>query len=188
MLLQMCRNIQRNITEDGLIVGSSGFLVGSMVNRIDFEQPLRILEIGSGRGAFTSEIISRMRADSRLDICEIKKEYNPFIQAMIDSNEQKQIQLHNCCVTELLRDSETYDVILSSLPLRNFRCRSDNNAFLTRILTAVKHGLRTGGVYLQYQYFRSNKSDIECVFGKPMDNITFVPMNILPAFVYQMTK
>ncbi len=188
MLLQMCRNIQRNIAEDGLIVSSSGFLVSTMVNRIDFEQPLRILEIGSGRGAFTSAIISRMGSDSRLDICEIKQEYNPFIQAMIDGNKHKQIQLHNCCATELLRESETYDVILSSLPLRNFRSRSDNNAFLTRILTSVKSGLRTGGIYLQYQYFCSNKSDIECVFGKSMDNITFVPMNILPAFVYQMTK
>jgi len=60
MLVKIYRNIRRNITEDGLIVSSSGFLVKAMVGKIDFSRPLKILEIGSGRGAFTREIIRRM--------------------------------------------------------------------------------------------------------------------------------
>jgi hypothetical protein len=43
-------------------------------------------------------------------------------------------------------------------------------------------------MYLQYQYFMSNKVDIERIFGKTMDEVNFVPLNILPAFVYSMTK
>jgi phospholipid N-methyltransferase len=188
MLIEMCRNIRRNIVEDGLITSSSGFLVNSMVDRIDFQRPLQILEIGSGKGAFTGELIRRMSDASSLDICEIKQEYNHWIQAMITDHPHKAVRLHNCCVTKLLQEPDRYDVILSSLPLRNFSSRGDNNAFLNSIIHALKFGLKEGGVYLQYQYFRSNKSDIEAVFGKPMDAISFVPMNILPAFVYQMTK
>src|SRR5690349_19927401 len=108
MLIRIYRNLRKNITEDGLIVSSSGFLVNSMVGNIDFSRPLRILEIGSGRGAFTREIIQRMSPESRLDICEIKTEYNHYIQELIDANPRKRLALHNCCVTRLLTEAESY--------------------------------------------------------------------------------
>lgn len=188
MLFKIYKNIRRNITEDGLIVSSSGFLVKSMVGKIDFSQPRQILEIGSGRGAFTREIIQRMCHKSQLDVCEIKAEYNPWIEQLMSNNPDKQVRLHNCCVTELLTEAGKYDVILSSLPLKNFEAMKDNNAFLHKVITSLKFGLRDGGIYLQYQYFRSNKQDIESIFGKPMDGVDFVALNILPAFVYRMTK
>jgi phospholipid N-methyltransferase len=182
------RNIKRNIVEDGMIVGSSAFLVRTMLDRVDFAQDLRILEIGSGKGAFTQEIIRRMSARSVLDVSEIKSEYNPWIERLITENPAKQVSLHNNCVTRLLQEAGRYDVIVSSLPLKNFESRKDSNAFLHQMLGSLKHGLKDGGLYLQYQYFMSNKSDIERIFGKAMDEVTFVPLNILPAFVYSMTK
>ena len=188
MLIRIYRNLKRNITEDGLIISSSPFLVKSMVGKIDFSKPLRILEIGSGRGAFTRELIQRMSADSQLDICEIKTEYNPWIEQLIAANPGKQISLHNCCVTQLLTEAERYDVILSSLPLKNFEDPGSQHEFLYRVIRAMRHGLKEGGTYLQYQYFKSNQSDIETVFGKKMDDVSFVPLNILPAFVYSMSK
>jgi phospholipid N-methyltransferase len=182
------RNIKRNIIEDGMIVASSPFLVRTMLDRINFSQDLRILEIGSGKGAFTKEIISRMSPRSTLDVSEIKSEYNPFIERMIRDNPGKQVKLHNDCVMGLLKKAGDYDVIVSSLPLKDFENRKDSNAFLHSMIEALKHGLKDGGLYLQYQYFLSNKSDIERIFGKAMDEVTFVPLNILPAFVYSMTK
>src|SRR5690606_23440212 len=110
------KKIRRNIREDGLIVSSSAFLVNTMVGRIDFSRPLHILEIGSGKGPFTRELIRRMSVDSRLDVCEIKQEYNPWIERLITANPGKQVQLFNHCVTELLTRAGHYDVILSSLP------------------------------------------------------------------------
>lgn len=188
MPFSLYRNIQRNIIEDGMIVGSSPFLVRTMLDRVDFAQDLRILEIGSGKGAFTQEIIRRMSPQSTLDVSEIKTEYNPWIERMIRDNPEKQITLHNNCVMGLLKKAGDYDAIVSSLPLKNFESRKDSNAFLHSMIEAVKHGLKDGGLYLQYQYFLSNKSDIERIFGKAMDEVTFVPLNILPAFVYSMTK
>ena len=182
------KKIKRNISEDGLLVGSSGFLVNSMVNKIDFTKPLRILEIGSGKGPFTREIIRRMSIDSTLDVSEIKSEYNPWIERIILANPLKKVNLFNGCVTEMLTKPEHYDVIVSSLPLKNFSRMNDQNAFLYRLIEGFKFSLNDGGIYLQYQYFRTNKGDIEAVFGKEMDHIDFVPLNILPAFVYSMTK
>lgn len=188
MPFSLYRNIKRNIIEDGMIVGSSAFLVRTMLDRVDFAQDLRILEIGSGKGAFTREIIRRMSPRSTLDVSEIKSEYNPWIERLINESPGKQVTLYNSCVMQLLRAAESYDVIVSSLPLKNFENRRDSNAFLHSMIEALKHGLKDGGLYLQYQYFLSNKSDIERIFGKAMDEITFVPLNILPAFVYSMTK
>jgi phospholipid N-methyltransferase len=182
------KKIKRNISEDGLIVGSSSFLVNSMVSKIDFNKPLRILEIGSGKGPFTRELIRRMSIDSFLDVSEIKDEYNPWIERLIRDNPLKHVQLFNGCVTELLKRPDYYDVIVSSLPLKNFSRMNDQNAFLYRLIEGFRFALSEGGIYLQYQYFRSNKADIEAVFGKEMDHVDFVPLNILPAFVYSMTK
>ncbi|MGM0631638.1 MAG: class I SAM-dependent methyltransferase [Pseudomonadota bacterium] len=188
MVTDLYRRIRRNINEDGLIVSSSGFLVNCMLSRVNFSQPLKILEIGSGKGAFTREILRRMAPGSTLDVCEIKEEYNPWIEQLIAAHPEHQVRLHNHCVTRFLHDNRDYDVIISSLPLKNFERMKDDNAFLDAVLNAFHNGLREGGHYLQYQYFRSNLSDIERTFGKTVDAVSFVPLNILPAFVYHMTK
>lgn len=188
LIVNFYRKIRRSIREDGMLVSSSNFLVSAMVGKIDFSRPLRILEIGSGKGAFTREIIRRMSTGCELDICEIKCEYNAWIKPLIAANPHKRIRLFNGCVTELLVEPDKYDVIVSSLPLKNFTRLGDRNAFLYEVIGGCRRALRDGGVYLQYQYFCSNKADIESVFGKAMDGIDFVPLNILPAFVYSMTK
>jgi len=178
----------KKIREEGLIVSSSGFLVRAMLNKIDFSRPLKILETGSGKGVFTREILSKLADGSELHVSEIKTEYNCYLEELIAAHPDKNIELHNGCVTNLLSLHKDYDVIISSLPLKNFTRLNDNGEFLERIISCFKGGLKEGGTYLQYQYFLSNKGDIERVFGKSMDEISFVPFNILPAFVYNMTK
>ncbi len=188
MIVSLYRKIKTNINEDGLIVSSSGYLVRNMLEKIDFSRPLKILELGSGRGAFTREIIRRMNCESELHVCEIKAEYNIWIEALMAASPEKNITLHNCCVTRMMQGSEEYDVIVSSLPLKNFTRLHDDNRFLLEVIEGFHRSLKTGGSLVQFQYFRSNKGDIERVFGKRMDAVSFVPLNILPAFVYNMTK
>lgn len=188
MVIDLYRKIRRNIKEDGLIVSSSGFLAKAMVRELDFSRPLRILEIGSGKGAITREIISQMGPGSELDVCEIKVEYNPWIERLMAEHPDKKVRLYNDCILELLRDRGDYDVIVSSLPLKDFAGLDDRKAFLYRVLECFNRSLKEGGTYMQYQYFRSNKKDIEKTFGKSMDAVNFVLLNILPAFVYNMTK
>ena len=187
MPFNIYRKIIRNIKEDGMVVSSSGYLVRTMVGKIDFSHPQRILEVGSGKGVFTREIINRMHPESELHVSDIKRGYNPWIKRMITENPARSITLYNECVTQMLQHPEYYDVIVSSLPLKNFECREDSNAFLHKVIECLKYSLKVGGMYLQYQYFLSNKDDIEKIFGKTMDEISFVPLNLLPAFIYSMT-
>lgn len=188
MLIKAIERVNRNIREDGLIVSSSGFLVRAMLDKIDFSRPIKILEAGSGRGVFTREIVSRLAQGSVLHVSEIKAEYNCWIDPLIAAHPDKHIVLDNGCVTRLLRDNRDYDVIVSSLPLQSFTRLPDGRAFLESIIEGFRAALKDGGTYLQYQYFMGNKSDIERVFAKPMDDVSFVPFNILPAFVYRMHK
>lgn len=186
--INLYRRIRKNILEDGLVMSSSVFLVNEMIGKIEFSRDIRILEIGSGKGVFTRKIAEKMSANSELDVLEIKSEYNPYIEQIISKNWPKKISLINGCVTQLLDSGEKYDVILSSLPLKNFESATGNNAFLYKVIRTFESNLKVGGIYLQYQYFRSNKSDIESIFGKKMNDVDFVFLNILPAFVYSITK
>ncbi|MDR0780573.1 MAG: methyltransferase domain-containing protein [Pseudomonadales bacterium] len=185
MSVNFYRQVRRTIREDGMIMSSSPYLVNAMLDDIDFSVPASLLEVGSGKGVFTREIIRRMHPRSTLDVNDIKSEYNPWIEALIDSHPEKQVRLHNGCVTQLLQEREHYDVIVSSLPLKNLEY---DPALLYRVLGAMRDGLKPGGVYLQYQYFRSNKQDVEKVFGKKLSGVDFVLLNVLPAFVYRMVK
>lgn len=187
-MVEIYRNLRRNIREDGLIVSSSGFLVRAMLRKIDFSRAIKILEIGSGKGAFTGEILKRMAPGSELHVCEIKTDYNPCIEALIAQYPEHDVTLFNACITEVMDANCDYDVIISSLPLKNFARMNDNNGFLNRVIECFHKGLKDGGTYLQYQYFRSNKRDIEKIFGKAMDEVDFVALNILPAFIYHMKK
>jgi len=186
--IRIVQRLRKNIREDGLIISSSPFLVNKMLSKVDFNRNLRILEIGSGKGVFTREIARRMNRDSCLDVIEIKTDYNHYIHQIIQLNSDKKISLFNGCITELTGERENYDIVLSSLPLKNFVNTADNNAFLNSVIQGFESNLKVGGTYLQYQYFRSNKVDIEKIFGQKMDEISFVLLNILPAFVYSITK
>lgn len=188
MLFKAIERVNRNIREEGLIASSSGFLVRAMLDRVDFSRPIKILEAGSGRGVFTREIASRLVPGSVLHVSEIKAEYNCWIEPIIAAHQDKHIVLDNGCVTRLLDSNRDYDVIVSSLPLQSFTRLPDGRAFMEKVVEGFKGALKEGGTYLQYQYFMGNKSDIERVFAKPMDGISFVPLNILPAFVYRMQK
>jgi phospholipid N-methyltransferase len=149
-MIDFYKKVKRTIREDGLIVSSSNFLVKTMVDKIDFSLPLTMLEMGSGKGVFTREIIHRMSVDSCLDISEIKCEFNHCIKALIANNPGKKVAFYNGCVTELLKEPGKYDVIVSSLPLRNFERFNDNKEFLHKVLDACRYGLKEGGLYLQY--------------------------------------
>lgn len=188
MLIRTWNTVRRNIREDGLVVSSSGFLVRAMLNRIDFSRPLKILETGSGRGVFTREIVNRLADGSELHVSEIKEEYNCWIEPLIAANPDKRIVLCNGCITELLSEQAGYDVVISSLPLQSFTRLPNGRAFLYDVIEGFRACLKDGGTYLQYQYFLGNRDDIERVFGKAMDHVGFVPLNILPAFVYDMKK
>ena len=177
--------IKKNIVENGLFIQSWIFLVNKIIKKIDFKKDISILEIGSGKGCFTKKIIKKMSKNSSLDIFEIKKEYNKHILKNI-KNKNANISIYNNCISRLenITNYKKYDYIISSLPLRNFEIFFKNEKMLKNILKQIKNSLKKNGTYIQYQYSKNNKKDIEEIFQKSLDEIDFEFFNIPPAFIY----
>ena len=47
--------------------------------------------------------------------------------------------------------------------------------------------LKENGIFLQYQYFLTNKKAIEKIFGEKI-KLSFEPINFPPAFIYKLQK
>ncbi len=87
-------------------------------------QPQKILEVGPGTGAVTRRIIAGMGKADSLDLVELNETFvrqlqdrfrhDPAFQAVAD----RARVLH--CPIEQLPHEQTYDVIVSGLPLNNF--------------------------------------------------------------------
>jgi len=117
----------------------------------------RILEVGPGTGAVTLQIISDMRPDDRLVLVERNQEFvdhlgqrlreTPEVEARRD-----QILLKHASVEEL-PSSETYDLIISGLPLNNFDVE-----LVERILTKLTRLLAPGGVLSFFEYVAVRKA------------------------------
>jgi len=62
--LSFFKQFLKNPIETGAILPSSESLSEEIVSYIDFAQPACIVEVGTGMGTFTQEILSRIAADS----------------------------------------------------------------------------------------------------------------------------
>jgi phospholipid N-methyltransferase len=76
---------------------------------------------------------------------------------------------------------ESVDVIFSCLPLGSF-----DPALTSEILRKAQYVLKSGGYFIQFQYFLQNKKDVEKYFE--IQKIKWEIRNIPPAFVYIAEK
>jgi phospholipid N-methyltransferase len=73
------------------------------------------------------------------------------------------------------------DCILSGLPFTNF-----SQSLRDRILDGVLEALKPGGLFIAFQYSPHMKNQLSRRFAKV--ELSFVPLNIPPAFVYYCHK
>ncbi|QEG34259.1 class I SAM-dependent methyltransferase [Bythopirellula goksoeyrii] len=90
------------------------------------ERPRRILEVGPGTGAVTSEIVRRLGADDRLDLVELNERFVEILRRRLAEESAWQsvatrVRVLQLPVEELPLD-EKYECIVSGLPLNNFDC------------------------------------------------------------------
>ena len=72
----------KNYRQTGAVAPSSRRLAQSMVSHLDDHSgPRRILEVGSGTGAFTRHILDGMRDGDRLDAVEISDSFAAALEA-----------------------------------------------------------------------------------------------------------
>ncbi|NOQ73274.1 MAG: methyltransferase domain-containing protein [Crocinitomix sp.] len=154
-----------------------------MCDKIDFSTAKNIVELGPGTGVFTEELLKRASKDCRIFVIELNEEFYIFLKKKF--NDPRIVLLKESAdnLDDILERNGVaeVDAVLSSLPLTVIP-----DQIRKRIIIKSYEALKTGGVYVQYQYSLNAKKLIEKKFGKL--KMGFVAINIPPAFVYLGTK
>jgi phospholipid N-methyltransferase len=166
----------KNMKQVGSIVSSSSFLTKKIIKGIDFDKPVKVLELGAGTGVFTKEILNRMSGNSILYSYENNEN---FINSLKDINDDRLVIKGECVSTLDSLPDGYFDVVISSLPLSNL-----THDFKKKIYTDVRSKLRRFGTFIQYQYSLSDYKYIEKLFSNC--EVEFCLFNLPPAFIYKV--
>jgi phosphatidylethanolamine/phosphatidyl-N-methylethanolamine N-methyltransferase len=148
------RGLARALTRfirDGEVAGAEGTSAAGQNDRDVALAPRRILEVGPGTGAVTLQIIADMRPNDHLVLVERNQEFVDHLgQRLLETPEvesrRDRILLKHASVEEL-PSNETYDLIISGLPLNNF-----DVDLVERLLTKLTRLLAPGGILSFFEY------------------------------------
>ncbi|MNO47751.1 tRNA (cmo5U34)-methyltransferase [compost metagenome] len=164
----------------GSVTPSSWFLAHNMVKQAPWHEVEAVAELGSGTGAITRVINTKVTNATKVLLFEmdetmrnnLKTEYPDFschpnaarlVEAMADAN-----------IRQL-------DCIFSGLPFFNFE-----RELRDTLVEQIYQSLKPGGLFIAFQYSLQMKKQLSEYFI--IDTIIFVPFNIPPAFVYVCRK
>ena len=167
----------KNFKTSGTITRSSKFLCKQMIKPVDFQKSKLIIELGAGDGVITKHILSKMSSDSKLMVFEVN---NKFVSILNKINDERLIVIQDSA-----ENLEQYmskhgvdqiDYVISAIPFVIIP-----KEIVANILEACKKKLKPGGLFVQMHYSLLAKNLYESAFGNV--EISFVPLNIPPAFV-----
>ncbi len=158
---------------------SSSFLINRMLKYVDWKHISNIVELWWWTWVTTRAILKRKIDKTLLTSCEIEK--FRFDDLKKYNNHHTKI-LHmdaEACLNTMKEGS--VEVVISTLPLWSM-----NPIHAREILAAAAKSLSQEGLFIQYQYFATNKDDIEKYFT--IVGTDWEPINFPPAFIYICKK
>jgi len=193
---------RKSFGKTGAVLPSSRFLARKITSQVDSRNgdPLRILEVGAGTGAFTRPLVQKLGPRDRLDICEI----NPVFAAILErrythptgrADGWPQVRVIRDCVLRWEPEAK-YDFIISGLPLNNFE-----PDFVSSVFERYFEFLKPGGSLSYFEYllirdvaapfagreFRQRVRSVGSVVRDYIDRCQFqrdtVMLNVPPAVV-----
>lgn len=163
----------------GSLFPSSVALAKKMTSPLSWENISEAAELGAGTGVITNEIIQSMQPGTKLHVFEKDEEMRrklhiqlPEIMVYEDARE---------ILRSINKSEGSLDAVFSGLPFANF-----HKNIRLEIVEEVYRSLRPGGVLVAFQYTTQMKKTFQRYF-KAVD-ISFVPKNFPPAFVYICEK
>lgn len=164
----------------GSITPSSRFLAHSMVNQAPWHEINAIAELGSGTGAITRVINSKVTTTTKVLLFETDE--------TMRNNLKTQYPRFSCYpnaarLEETMRASHIpqLDCVFSGLPFFNFEAELRNT-----LVEQIYQSLKPEGLFIAFQYSLQMKKQLSEYFI--IDIIKFVPFNFPPAFVYVCRK
>ena len=178
-----------------MVEQSSRFLIQKMISNIDFSRDLTIVQYGSGKAVFVKQILRKMSPNSKLYVFEIDEKYNKYAEKIHDSrlvyindsaekiHDSRLVYINDSAakIFDYVTEKEV-DAVVSTLPFASLP-----NSLLELIITNSRVILKENGIFLQYQYFLTNKNAIEKIFGEKI-KLSFEPINFPLAFIYKIQK
>ncbi|GIM44945.1 SAM-dependent methyltransferase [Collibacillus ludicampi] len=164
----------------GSITPSSIFLAKEMVKCVDWKNTDVVVELGAGTGIFTRQIHGLKKPDCSVVIFELDHQMRRRLQEQYPSfHYYADAQYMSRALEEF--GIPQVDCIVSGLPFTTF-----HKGLRDKILDGVIHSLKPGGWFITFQYSLHMKKELIQRFKKV--DISFVPFNVPPAFVYRCQK
>ena len=146
------RESMRTMHVTASVFPSSRFLAMAMLEQVDFRSACTVVELGSGTGVITREILRRMTSDSRLFALEINGNFVRHLRAHCKDPRLMLLEADAADLMHQLRKHKAGRVhaVISSLGLT---CMSPDQR--GRIVQLVKECLAPCGIMTQFQYLSS---------------------------------
>src|SRR5690349_22563564 len=157
--IYFARELGRSFRSIGAALPTSRYASRMMAAEVARRRgPKRILEVGSGTGAITAQIIKHLGPQDELVLCEINPTFVRYLQARFDNDPvfravRHQVTLHGTSVIDL-DDSQPFDCIVSSMPFTIFP-----PDLIEAVLNHFHSLLKPGGTltYIEYMFMRALK-------------------------------
>jgi phosphatidylethanolamine/phosphatidyl-N-methylethanolamine N-methyltransferase len=139
----------RTIRVTASVFPSSRFLTTAMLDQVDFRKARTLVELGSGTGVITHEILRRMTPDSRLFALEINRN---FVRHLRTSCNDRRLTVLHADASDLLNQLRAHEAgavhaVISSLGLTGM-----SQEQRTRIVVEAEACLAPAGILTQFQY------------------------------------
>lgn len=158
----------RSIRTTASVIPSSRFLAMAMLENVDFRNARTFVELGSGTGVITREILRRMSPDSRLFVVEINDNFVDHLRSAYPDRRLTVLHGDARHLMDHLRAQAagSAHAVISSLGLTTMT--HDHRA---RIVAEARACIAPAGVMTQYQYLT------------PIDPLAGLPRLQLPRFL-----
>jgi phospholipid N-methyltransferase len=175
--LHFFRSFLRSPRNVGSVIPSSRWLASAMVGPIDFATARTVVELGAGSGVFTDRVLAAKAPDARVLVFERDDVMRDRL-----SDRRSEVELFPDAfeLRKVVADGGA-DAVICSLPFANFE-----RSARSRLAEDIRAVLRPGGKLIAVQYSLQMRKALNSLFDEV--SISFVPLNVPPAFVYTCTK
>lgn len=174
------RSFLRSPKRVGSVMPSSSHLAAAMVRPIDFSDAETVVELGAGTGVFTQEIAQRLAPGARGIVFERDVELRSHLEARHPNLDFHPDALDMPRIVSSL-DGSGVDAVVCSLPFANF-----SRETRARLAHDIHDVLKPTGKLIACQYSTQMRRMLKALFHDV--SISFVALNVPPAFVYICTK
>ncbi|MFK7809744.1 MAG: class I SAM-dependent methyltransferase [Saprospiraceae bacterium] len=182
--IKFFRESIKNLKTVGTITRSSKFLCKGMIEPVDFKKANVIVELGAGDGVVTEHILNALKPGGKLLAFEVNEEFCNQIRNKFKGDDRLIVVEESAAnIADILKahNIDKADYVISAIP---FVSLPDELGY--EIVNACKDILKPKGLYIQIHYSLLMKKMYKKVFGNV--DVSFVPLNIPPAFVLVSEK